>query len=208
MPELPNDISDDEIDDSTGVDDGDKAPEADEQPSPDGHDQYLTMNVLIGRGGEAERGTVKRRAQNSFGNPIGKSNPNPILDTREYEVEFPDGTVDILTANTIAESMYSQVNAEGQEYSLLDEIIDHKSDGNALSRDDSLLLDSGTVRRTTKGWKLLVNWKDGSSDWISLADLKESYFVQVAEYAVSNKIVSEPAFAWWVPHVLKKRSGS
>jgi hypothetical protein len=92
-----------------------------------------------------------------IGNPIGKSNPNPILDTREYEVEFPDGTVDILTANTIAESMYSQVDAEGQEYSLLDEIIDHKSDGNALNRDDALQLNSSTVRRTTKGW----NWSIG-----------------------------------------------
>jgi hypothetical protein len=38
-----------------------------------------------------------------------------------------------------------------------------------------------------------------------LADLKESYPVQVAEDAVNNKIVSEPAFTWWVPHVLKKR---
>jgi hypothetical protein len=96
-------------------------------------------------------------------------------------VEFPDGTVDILTANTIAESMYSQVDAEGQEYSLLEYSIDHKSEGNALNRDDALLLNSSTVRRTTKGWKLVVNWKDGSSDWVSLADLKESYPVQVAE---------------------------
>ena len=38
-----------------------------------------------------------------------------------------------------------------------------------------------------------------------MADLKNSYPVQVAEYAVNNKIASEPAFAWWVPHVLKKR---
>ena len=209
LPELPNDIFDEEFDeefdDSIDVGDGDKAPEADEQPSPDAYDQYLAMNVLIGRGGEAERGTVKRRAHDSFGNPIGKSNPNPILDTREYEVEFPDGTVDILTANTIAESMYSQVDAEGQEYSLLDAIIDHRSDGNVLKSDDALLPNSRTFRRTTKGWKLLVNWKDGTSDWISLADLKESYPVQVAEYAVNNKIASEPAFAWWVPHVLKKR---
>ena len=27
----------------------------------------------------------------------------------------------------------------------------------------------------------------------------------MAEYAVNNKIASEPAFAWWVSHVLKKR---
>ena len=35
--------------------------------------------------------------------------------------------------------------------------------------------------------------------------MKESYPVQVAEYAKHNKIVSEPAFAWWVPAVLRRR---
>jgi hypothetical protein len=34
--------------------------------------------------------------------------------------------------------------------------------------------------------------------------MKESYQVQVAEYAVANKIVEQPAFAWWVPYVLRK----
>jgi hypothetical protein len=41
---------------------------------------------------------------------------------------------------------------------------------------------------TTKGWKLLVEWKDGSTDLLPLKDLKESYPVQVAEYAVANKM--------------------
>ena len=41
-------------------------------------------------------------------------------------------------------------------------------------------------------------WKDGTSDWLPLAALKESYPVQVDEYAVNNKIASEPAFAWWL----------
>ena len=35
--------------------------------------------------------------------------------------------------------------------------------------------------------------------------VKESYLVQVAEYAHQRKLSDEPAFAWWVPHVLKKR---
>eukprot|EP00978_Attheya_sp_CCMP212_P012644 scaffold31629_cov68-Attheya_sp.AAC.2 len=42
--------------------------------------------------------------------------------------------------------------------------------------------------------------KDGSSDWILLADIKESYPVQDAAYTVGNKIDKEPAFAWWVSH--------
>jgi hypothetical protein len=55
---------------------------------------------------------------------------------------------------------------------------------------------------TTKGWKLLIEWLDGTMDWLPLKDLKESYPVQVAEYAVANKIAEQPALAWWVPHVL------
>src|SRR5205823_5524778 len=35
---------------------------------------------------------------------------------------------------------------------------------------------------------------------------KEAYPVQVAKYAVLAKISKEPAFAWWIPFVLKKRN--
>ena len=35
--------------------------------------------------------------------------------------------------------------------------------------------------------------------------MKESYPVQVAEYAHQRKLSNNPDFAWWVPHVLKKR---
>jgi hypothetical protein len=33
---------------------------------------------------------------------------NPILDTRVYEVEFKDGTVEAITANSIAENLLAQ----------------------------------------------------------------------------------------------------
>ena len=124
------------------------------------------------------------------GNPIGTRNANPILDTREYEVEFQDGATDTFTANIIAENLYSQVDSEGNSYSILDEIVDHKSDGTAVSKDDGYdVAKDGTPRpkRTTRGWKLLVSWKDGSTSWVPLKDMKEAYPVQVAEYAVANK---------------------
>ena len=52
----------------------------------------------------------------------------------------------------------------------------------------------------------LVQWKDGSVSWEKLKDLKESNPVEVAENAVANRIVEEPAFTWWVPHTLRKRN--
>jgi hypothetical protein len=37
---------------------------------------------------------------------------------------FPDGNVAEYSANVIAESLYSQVDDEGRQYLLMDEIID------------------------------------------------------------------------------------
>ena len=45
--------------------------------------------------------------------------------------------INVLTANAIAESLYSQVNEEGRSYSILSEIVDHQSDGKAISSDDA-----------------------------------------------------------------------
>ena len=39
-----------------------------------------------------------------------------------------------------------------------------------------------------------------------MKDLKESNPVDLAEYAVANRIDHEPAFAWWVPLTLRKRN--
>ena len=99
-------------------------------------------------------------------------------------------------ANVIAENLYSQVDDEGCHFAILQEITDHKKDGSALSKDAKL---------TTRGWKLLVSWKDGSTDWIPLNDLKEANPVEVVEYAVANRIAEEPAFDWWVRDVLRRR---
>jgi hypothetical protein len=202
MPKLPVDIF---VKEPTADPVEDSMPEADEHYSPEAYDQYLTASVLMDRGGDTMLGTVKCRKRDSDGNPVGRSNMNLILDTTEYEMVFPAGAIDILTANTIAESLYSQVNEEGRSYLVLSKIIDHRNDGNAVASDDAKIPGTDHLRRTTKGWQLLVEWKDHSSDWIPLADLKNSYPVQVAEHAVNNKIATEPAFAWWVPHVLKKR---
>jgi hypothetical protein len=37
-----------------------------------------------------------------------------------------------------------------------------------------------------KGWKLCAKWKDGMTSWHQLADLKESYPIEVAEFAVTQ----------------------
>mmetsp|Transcript_18951 Transcript_18951/g.26751 ORF Transcript_18951/g.26751 Transcript_18951/m.26751 type:complete len:85 (-) Transcript_18951:2395-2649(-) len=58
---------------------------------------------------------------------------------------------------------------------------------------------------TTRGWELHVRWKDGSANWVALKDLKDSCHVPSADCSIANDLQDEPAFAWWVPHVIRKR---
>jgi hypothetical protein len=64
------------------------------------------------------------------------------------------------------------------------DIVEHRSDGSAVPIDDGeYVMRRGTCRKrwTTKGWHLLVEWKDGGSDWIPLKDMKEAFPVQTSE---------------------------
>ncbi len=61
------------------------------------------------------------------------------------------------------------------------------------------------MKCSTNYWQVCCQWKDGSTSWENLADLKESHPLETSEYVVTTSIDHEPAFNWWVPHVLKKR---
>jgi hypothetical protein len=115
---------------------------------------------------------------------------------------FDDGRVEAFSANMIAENMFEQIDSEGQIQRLLEEIIDHKKGSDAISGD---MLIKQKNKKTTRGWKLCVRWRDGSLSWERLASLKDGYPIQVAEYAVANQLASEPAFSWWVTDVLRRR---
>ena len=175
--------------------------------TPEYHDQYIGAEVALPFQGTITTGKVKRRTRTETGDLFGKSHENPILDTRSYEVEFPDGNVSSYTANVIAMNMLAQCDEEGNHLATLDGIIGHDTDGTEILHKDRYIVRGNNrhLRKTTRGWKLHVKWKDGSTSKERLADMKESYPVQVAEYATANGIDSMPAFAWWVPYVLKKR---
>ena len=82
-------------------------------PTPEAGDNYLSADITLPVGGVLTRGRVISRKRDADGNTVGRANGNPILDTRTYNVEFDDGTITELTANKIAECMYSQCNPTG-----------------------------------------------------------------------------------------------
>lgn len=61
------------------------------------------------------------------------------------------------------------------------------------------------LKKTTKGWKIQCQWKDGSTDWVDMRYVKDSNPIDLAKYAVANRIQEEPAFKWWVLETLRMR---
>jgi len=174
-------------------------PEVDDY-TPEELDEYIGALVLLPVSSEVLRAVVKRRTHDDDGMHIGLKYPNLMLDTREYHLQFPDGSSEVYSANIIAENIFSQMDDEGNLFALMKEIVDHRTNKHAVKGQDRWhTTKTGQKRRkpTTQGCELLCAWKDGTSSWVKLTDLKESFPIELAEYAHNNKIIEEPAFAWW-----------
>ena len=77
----------------------------------------------------------------------------------------------------MAENMYAQVDDEGLQYLLLQEITDHRKGNSVVPISEGTVRSANGTERpkvTTQGWELLVQWMDGSISWEKLKDLKES----------------------------------
>ena len=172
----------------------------------------LLLNAEIKMHTDGERvatGKVKQRVTTPEGKQMGTYDPNPALNTIMYEVEFDDGMVRDYGATTIAENLLTQVDDDGYSNTMFKAIVDYKKDPKvAVSEEKSYVMSRNGQRRTrktTRGWKLMVLWNDGTQSWIDLSVLKESNPVDVAEFAKAHHIDEEPAFRWWVPYTLRKR---
>jgi hypothetical protein len=123
-------------------------------------------------------------------------------------LEFPDGRVEEYSMNIIMENLMSQVDEYGYDVGFFDEICGaNKNEQIAITQGDHTFTEVNGIRKpiiTTKGWSILIKWKDQSTNWVPLSIAKESFPTQVAEYAISNGLQYEPAFRWWVNHCLKK----
>jgi hypothetical protein len=171
-------------------------------------DVLINAEVLLDHGDSAALARVIRQTVDSDGNVIGLWDSNPILNTLVYECEFNDGTIKEYSANVIASNIYEEGDADGFSSSMLYQIIDHKSSGEAVKLEDKYITTrTGTrrLRETTVGWSFLIRWGDESTQWVDLKVLKESNPVQGGEYVISRGIQNEPAFAWWVPYAMQKR---
>ena len=134
---------------------------------PKTYDVYVGTKVGLLIGDKVMTGKVKQQKCESDGTLKGMAHSNPILDMQTYEVEFPDGQIAKYSANIIAENMYTQCDTEGNQYLLLKEIVDWKKDASATYPAGMYVTHSVNKHfcKTTKGWQLCVEWKDGTTSW-------------------------------------------
>ena len=171
------------------------------------YDRYVGARARLPQGDKASYGEVIARKRDSEGNLLGRSNPNPLLDTSTYSIKFDTGEIEEYTANVIAEAIQAELDDDGYNLHELAEILDHRQDDTAVGLDNATFTTKSgrkCPRRTTKGWQLLLRFKDGSTSWHSLKDLKDANPIELAQYAVHTGIDKAPAFSWWVPFVVKK----
>ena len=79
------------------------------------------------------------------------------------------------------------VDEEGHCQLLLKDVIDHRVTDTAITKEQGFVTTkSGSCKRikTTNGWDLCVEKKDGATDLVVLKNLKNLYPVKLAEYAV------------------------
>ena len=164
------------------------------------------MNV----GSANERqGRVAKRSWGLDSELVGRAHANPLFDTREYDIELMDGSVNKYTLTIIAENTFAQVDDEVNQHLLMNDITYNRKDNIAIPISDGMTRGHNgneSPKITTCSWKLLVEWKYGSTSWMKLKDLKESRPIEVAEYSVANLIVEETTIKWWVPQTICKRN--
>ena len=125
-------------------------------------DKYLNVELILDVGSANERwGRVAKRSHGLDGKAVGRAHANPFFDTRAYNIEFTDGSVDKYTANVITENMLAQVHDEDNQYLLMNKIADHRKDNTYIPISDRMTRGhngNNSPKITTRGWELLVEW--------------------------------------------------
>ena len=103
------------------------------------HDNLISTPVLLPVSGKIVEGKIKSRKRSiDCTELIGKENNNPLLDTRIYNVEFPDGGIAEYSTNVIIESLIENSNEHGETLGMIAGIIDHPKNDNDIPLNESV----------------------------------------------------------------------
>ena len=120
---------------------------------------------------------VVSRKRDSTGHLISSKHYKPTLDSRIYNVQFPDGHYEQYTTNLLAEALFDSCDDDCYDTCFISEISSYRSDATAIRKPDGFYLSKNgnhCPKVTTKGWEIQITWKDNSKTWIPIALAKNS----------------------------------
>jgi hypothetical protein len=91
----------------------------------DSYDELLLTEPLLEKDGVLVRASVIEQKRDVNGNLIGNYNSNPVLNTRIYIAEFPEGRISEYAANLISNAIYNEAHDDGYQEVLFEQIIGH-----------------------------------------------------------------------------------
>ena len=109
--------------------------------------------------------------------------------------------------NLISDNLFAQAKQEGRRHKLIDMIIYVRENDKYVKDEDAFDISSNGMKRqkaNTQGWEVCIKWKYESTTCNTLKDINDPFPVELADYVVENRMAFKPAFAWWVPYILKK----
>ena len=103
--------------------------------------RYIESEVLLPKNGkEISSEKLVSRVKDKDGKVKVTYNKNPILNTRVYDVMFPDEAVCQYAENIISDHIYSHVDSNGHHTLLLKEITDHSKSAMDVYIDDKFVV--------------------------------------------------------------------
>ena len=185
-----------------------------EHPSPyiddiTSFDKYISVTVKLDNeniiGGNIA--TLKWRATDANGFTIGRAHNNPLLDTRDYEVDLYDGLTDGYFSNIISENLYYQLDSQGHQNLVMSGIVDYKIDGSTVTNEYGFTWNHSNIpKKTIKGCEFLIEFKYQKITWVDIKYINQAIPIELDEYALANYIADNPGLALWVPYTLKNRN--
>ena len=128
---------------------------------------WKKLELTRGEDAELKYAIIKKQIIDTEGKPVGKANTNSILDSRQYEVEYFDKDIEILTIHFITEIILAQVDDKGRRQMFIDKREDHRVPSNTVLQSNGFIAthtETKRRRRTLRGWEFYIRWKDRPGD--------------------------------------------
>ena len=153
------------------------------------YDKIINAEVQLPIGDGISLGKVKQISISPDDTTTGEYIDDPFMNSIVYEVELPDKQVREYSANIIAQNMITQVDHEGYCTTLMNGIGDYKKDDavNISKAEKYFITRRGPrqLRKSTLGWNLLVQCKDGSDFRSCLQPLRVMTYLSALDMATA-----------------------